>query len=103
MRPGVVLEASNEPGKVGRVAALAIEGYTAEFRNQATWEESAKVPRIGSDAVAAEPSGVSLVGTRFWILSKLGMLDSEKMRDASGRGPSSIIASSTDAAPSTRA
>ncbi len=102
-RPGVTLQASIQPDKVRRIATIAIEGYTAEFRTQATWEESARLLRFGSDEVAAEPSGLTFVGTKFWIAKKLGMLAPEKLKDASGSGPDDVIDSATKAAQSTQA
>ncbi|MCY0916330.1 Acg family FMN-binding oxidoreductase [Massilia antarctica] len=102
-RPGVMLRSSTDRQKVQRIGALAIAGINTEFRNQATWAESVRLLRFGAAAVAAEPSGLTFVGTKFWLLRHLGMLAPEKLIDARGTGPDQVIADMSAAVHSTRA
>jgi hypothetical protein len=59
--------------------------YRAEFGTPFTWAESANAMLVGTDAVAAEPSGVSVLGAMAWWGDKLGMLDPASL--ASGGYP----------------
>jgi hypothetical protein len=102
-RPGVVLRSTSAVAQVKRISALAIAGLNVEFRTQATWEESARLLRFGSRAIAAEPSGLAFTGPRFWLLRQLGMLAPAKLRDAKGSGPDQVLPDMTAALHSTRA
>ncbi|MES2934083.1 MAG: twin-arginine translocation pathway signal protein [Pseudomonadota bacterium] len=102
-RPGISLMSSNSAAQVARIREIAIAGYRAEFTNPATWGESADVVRLGSDAVAAEPSGIAVLGTKVWFARKLGFLSQESMRKTDGLGVQSAIDSSVEAANNTHA
>jgi len=86
-QPGITLGHAVEPTVVARLNRIAVEGYEVEFGNPATWNETARVMRIGSDAVATEPSGIALVGAKIWWARKLGIVDQATMQDPKGRGP----------------
>jgi hypothetical protein len=82
---------------------LAIAGYRVEFGTPATWAESANAMRVGTAAVAAEPSGVSVLGTMVWWGDKLGMLDLASLRSTDGVAAKTAVDTSIDAARNTHA
>ena len=51
--------------------------------------------RIGAQEVAAEPSGIALVGTKIWWATWLGLVDHAGMLDPKGRGPRQALDMST--------
>ncbi len=102
-RPGITLHASTDSAKVTRLRELAIAGYRVEFGTPATWAESANAMRVGAAAVAAEPSGVSVLGTMAWWGSKLGMLDPASLRSTEGLAAKTAVNTSVEAAQNTHA
>lgn len=102
-RPGIALQTTAEANKVDRLRELAIAGYRVEFTTPATWTESANAMRVGTNAVAAEPSGVSVLGTKVWWGSKLGMLDLASLRSTDGVAAKTAVETSVDAAQNTHA
>jgi hypothetical protein len=102
-RPGINLHTATNPAQVQRLRALAIAGYRVEFGTPVTWAESANLMRVGAAAVAAEPSGVSVTGTKAWWGSKLGMLDPDSLRKTDGIAAKTAIDTSIDAAQNTHA
>lgn len=97
-RPGIRLHTCTEAAQVQRLRELAIAGYQVEFGNAATWAESADLMRIGAAAVAAEPSGIAVTGTRAWLARQLGLLDAAALRRTDGAAARSAIETSTEAA-----
>lgn len=85
--PGISLGFTAAPATVATINRMALEGYAVEFANPPTWQETARVMRIGAQEVAAEPSGIALVGTKIWWAAKLGLVDHDGMLDPKGRGP----------------
>ena len=102
-RPGITLHAAADPAKVGRLRELAIAGYRVEFGTPATWSESVNVMRVGTAAVATEPSGVPVLGTMVWWGEKLGMLDLASLRKTDGVAAKTAVDTSVDAAQNTHA
>lgn len=102
-RPGIMLHASTDAAKVARLRELAIAGYRVEFGTPATWAESANAMRVGAAAVAAEPFGVSVLGTMAWWGSKLGMLDPASLRSTEGLAAKTAVNTSVEAARNTHA
>jgi hypothetical protein len=102
-RPGITFHAATDLAQVSRLRELAIAGYRVEFSTPATWAESANAMRVGTAAVAAEPSGVSVLGTLAWWGSKLGMLDPASLRRTDGVAANTAIDTSVDAAQNTHA
>jgi hypothetical protein len=102
-RPGITLHTATDPAKVDRLRKLATAGYRVEFGTAATWTETANAMRVGTDAVAAEPSGVSVLGTMAWWGSKLGMLDPASLSRTDGVAAKTAVDTSVDAAQNTHA
>lgn len=102
-RPGIRLVASTEAAQVQRLRELAIAGCRVEFGNAATWAESAEVMRVGTAAVAAEPSGIAVTGTLAWIGQRLGMLDAAELRRTDGVAAKAAVDASIEAATQTHA
>ena len=102
-RSGIELFASNSPTKVQRIREIAIEGYRVEFTNRSTWGESADVIRLGAPAVAAEPSGIAVLGTDVWFGRKLGIINQSALHNTDGIAARRAIKESTDAANHTHA
>ena len=101
--PGISFHAETTPQRVARLNEIAIQGYQVEFNNAAAWGETAHAARIGAPAVAADPSGITLLGTEVWFGRQFGMLTQEKMARIDGIGAQRAIKNSTEAAKSTRA
>lgn len=99
----VRLVATNASEQVKRICDLAIEGYRVEFSDQATWNESADALRLGSHAVAAEPSGIPALGTDVWWGRTLGLLSPSSVRKTDGIAARRAINDSIDAANHTHA
>ena len=70
--------------QVTAVNALALDGYRIEFAVPRTWQESARVMRVGADAVAANPSGLPLLGTQIWWGRQLGIVNPAFLLDSKG-------------------
>jgi hypothetical protein len=102
-RPGITLHSTTDPAMVGRLRALAMGGYRVEFSTPATWVETADAMRVGTAAVAAEPSGIPVLGTKVWWGEKLGMLDIASLRRTDGVSATTVIDSSIAAAEATHA
>lgn len=102
-RPGIQLHSSTAAAKVQRLRELAMAGCRVEFGNTATWTESADLIRVGADAVAAEPSGIAVTGTKAWFGRQLGMLSPQALRKTDGVAARSAIDSSVKAARHTQA
>lgn len=97
-RPGIALHSTTEVAQVRRLRELAIAGYRVEFSTTATWVESADLTRVGAEAVAAEPSGIAVLGTMAWLGRKLGMLDTASLRRTDGIAARTAVDSSVEAA-----
>jgi hypothetical protein len=97
-RPGISVSCAQDPAQVARIRDLAIRGYEVEFRNPATWEESANVVRLGTQAVEAEPSGVPALGSLVWLGRTFGVVDRESLRKADGYAAKRTLEESTKAA-----
>jgi hypothetical protein len=100
---GIELVATDAVAKVQRIRDLAIEGYRIEFSTAATWIESADLLRVGTQAVAAEPSGVAALGTDVWWARQLGLLDRASLRKTDGMAARRAIKDSIEAANNTHA
>lgn len=101
--PSVTTRFATDPAQVQRIAALAIDGYRVEFGDASAWGESARAMRVGKGAVAAEPSGIALLGTQVWFGKQLGLLDPAALARTDGMVAQRAISTSIDAARSTPA
>jgi hypothetical protein len=102
-RPGISIATTTAAAKVRRIRDLAIEGYRVEFTTPVTWAESADAVRLGSAAIAAEPSGVAALGTDVWFGRKLGILNPISLRKTDGIAAQRAIKESINAANHTHA
>jgi hypothetical protein len=102
-RPGVSLANSTSVDRVQRIRELAIAGYRVEFTTPATWGESVDALRIGTDAVAAEPSGIPVLGTTVWFARHFGLMDPAALRSTDGIAATRAIDDSNAAARHTHA
>ncbi|MBC8058901.1 MAG: twin-arginine translocation pathway signal protein [Rhizobiales bacterium] len=100
--PGIAFHATSEAARVARLSELAILGYRTEFGDAAAWGETARVMKLGAPAVAADPSGIALLGTEVWFGRQLGMLAAEKLRRTDGIAATRAVTSSIEAALGTR-
>ena len=83
-RPGMTVFSSNAPDRVHRIGNLAIEGCRVEFTTPATWKDSVDLMRLGPDAVAAEPSGISVLGTGAWFARTFGLINPQDLLKTDG-------------------
>ncbi len=87
----VALTGTSVAAQVAEIGALALEGYRVEFGQARTWQESADVMRLGTNEVAAEPSGIALLGPQIWWGRTLGLVNREALRDPAGVGPGEAL------------
>lgn len=102
-RPGIRLGMTTEPARVQAIAALAAEGCRLEFSDAALWAESVATLRVGTDAVAVEPSGTPVLGVTAWWADRLGLLDDAALRRVDGLAVRRAVQGCADASVSTPA
>lgn len=91
--PGMALGSTVAVEQVGRINALALEGYRIEFAKPQTWQESARVLRIGAPEIEAEPSGTALLGAEVWWGRQSGILSRTALLNPQGIGPQRALES----------
>jgi len=69
------------PAEARTITDLAKNGYAVEFGNRRTLQESLHAIRLGTDAIARDPSGIALHGPLFWWGRKLGLIDDKSIAD----------------------
>ena len=97
-RPGITVHAATATDQVRRTRDIAIEGDRVEFNRPATLSESVDVMRLGTDAVAAEPPGLPVLGTGAWWGRKLGLLSRDELRKTDGIAAKYAVEDSNKAA-----
>lgn len=77
---------SADAAQTQRISALAADGYRVEWDTPSAFADSARVIRLGADAVAAEPSGIAVHGTAIWWGKLLGLVGPEDIADSRSSG-----------------
>lgn len=76
---------TNDAAQCVVLRGLCQTGWQVEMSTPRTHQESVDLTRIGRGEVTANPDGISLSGPGISLLSKLGILSREKMRDPGSR------------------
>lgn len=84
--PGVRTTFSADAAQTQRISALAADGYRVEWDTPSAFADSARVIRLGADAIAAEPSGIAVHGTAIWWGLRFGMVGPEDVADSRSSG-----------------
>jgi hypothetical protein len=86
-RFGLVAGLVTEEKARAPIRRIAREAYEIECVTPATWLESARLMRIGPDAITAQPDGISLNSTFVRMAHRLGIFDPMQVPQ---RGESSL-------------
>jgi len=74
-RHGLQAGTVTSPGEVAALRRIAREAYEIEAITPATWLESARLMRIGPDAIATHRDGISLASPMVRVLHATGLFD----------------------------
>lgn len=90
--PGIATAFSVSPGQAQRIGTIAIAGYRTEFSTPSAFADSARVIRLGADAIAREPSGIAVSGTAIWWGRMLGIVDAKDVADGNSKASQQALA-----------
>jgi len=77
--------ATRDDAQCAALRDLCQAGWRIEIDTPRTHAESVALTRIGRDEISAHPDGISLFGPAIGLLSGLGILTRNKMRDPNSR------------------
>lgn len=72
---------TNQINQVKALQEITSKAIAMELNTDSAWHESIRLTRIGDNAVAKNPDGISLGGTMMGMLKMVGMISHEKMMD----------------------
>jgi hypothetical protein len=95
--PGVTTAFSTTAAQTAALTRLAIDALRVEFATPTAWADSARVVRLGAEAIARDPSGIPINGLDVWWGLKLGVFDQSQVDDANSKPIQAALARATDA------